>query len=91
MSNYDGGLRPPTPAGRRSAGLGGKGGARTHTHAVGVRAVSPRVSHVSARRSQLRPRSCRGVRDGAIWAFVVHRWFLTGQTYIKFPNFMSVR
>ena len=39
----DGAARVHTRAGRRSAGLGGKGGARAHAHAVGVRASGERA------------------------------------------------
>jgi len=54
-------------AGRRSAGLGSDGGARTHTHAGGVRAYG----------AVCVPRTKRGgVGGGAICSVVVHtRWF----------------
>lgn len=39
-----------------------------------------RVSRVSARRSQLRPRSCRGVRNGAICEAGGHRIFMGEST-----------
>jgi len=59
-------------AGRRSAGLGSDGGARTHAHAGGVRAYG--VVCV--------PKTKRGgVGNGAICSVVVHRWFLTGRRY----------
>ena len=49
----------------------------------GLEGACLRVSRVSARSSQLRPRSCRGVRDGAICARGGHRGFLMGRNYKK--------
>ena len=49
-----------------------------------------RVSRVSARRSQLRPRSCGGVKDGAICARGGHRGFLMGRKYKKAALFVFI-
>ena len=64
-------------AGRRSAGLGSDGGARTYTHAVGVRAYGV-VCVPQTKRG--------GVGDGAICSVVVHRWFLTGRRYENYES-----
>ena len=55
---------------RRSAGLGSDGGARTYTHAVGVRAYGV------VRAPQT---GCGDVGDGAICSVVGHWWFLRGE------------
>jgi len=63
----EGAARVLSRAGRRSAGLGSDGGARTHTHAVGVRAYGA-VCVPQTKRG--------GVGDGVICSVVVHtRWF----------------
>jgi len=63
-------------AGRRSAGLGSDGGARTYTHAVGVRAYG--VVCV--------PQTGRGdVGDGAICSAVVHTRLFDGAKVVFFP------
>ena len=66
----EGAARVLSRAGRRSAGLGSDGGARTYTHAVGVRAHGAVCAPQTKR---------GGVGDGAICSVVVHRWFLTGR------------
>jgi len=63
-------------AGRRSAGLGSDGGARTHTHAVGVRA------HGAVRVPQTR---CGDVGDGAICSVVAHTRLFDGAKVVFFP------
>ena len=70
----EGAARVLSRAGRRSAGLGSDGGARTYTHAVGVRAYGV-VCVPQTKRG--------GVGDGAICSVVVHRWFFTGRRYEK--------
>jgi len=72
----EGAARVLSRAGRRSAGLGSDGGARTYTHAVGVRAYG--VVCV--------PQTWRwDAGDGAICLVVVHtRWF-DGAKVVFFP------
>jgi hypothetical protein len=63
----EGAARVLSRAGRRSAGLGSDGGARTHTHAVGVRAYGAVCVPQTG---------CGDVGNGAICSVVVHtRWF----------------
>jgi len=70
-----GGVRVLSRAGRRSAGLGSDGGARTYTHAVGVRA------HGAVRV----PQTGRGdVGDGAICSAVVHTRLFDGAKVVFF-------
>ena len=67
-------------AGRRSAGLGSDGGARTYTHAVGVWA------HGTVRV----PQTGRGdVGDGAICSVVVHTRLFDGAKVVFF--FVAIR
>ena len=69
MGNADDGKRAFSRAGRRSAGLGSDGGARTYTHAVGVRAYGV-VCVPQTKRG--------GVGDGAICSVVVHTRLFDG-------------
>ncbi len=65
----EGAARVLSRAGRRSAGLGSDGGARTHAHAVGVRAHG----------AVCVPQTGRGdVGDGAICSVVVHTRLFDG-------------
>ena len=70
----EGAARVLSRAGRRSAGLGSDGGARTYTHTVGVRA------HGAVCVPQT---GCGDAAEGAICSAVDHRWFLTGRRYEK--------
>ena len=72
----EGAARVLSRAGRRSAGLGSDGGARTHTHAVGVRA------HGAVRVPQTKR---GGVGDGAICSVVVHMRLFDGAKVVFFP------
>ena len=62
-------------AGRRSAGLGSKGGTQAHTHAVGVRAYGAVCVPQTG---------CGDVGDGAIWTVVGHRRCFDGAKIRKF-------
>ena len=74
-------------AGRRSAGLGSKGGTRTHTHAVGVRA------HGAVRVPQT---GCGDVAEEIIWAVVGHWLFFDGakirktRSIVLWERFMDI-
>ena len=67
-------------AGRRSAGLGSDGGARTYTHAVGVRAYGV-VCVPQTKRG--------GVGDGAICSVVDHTRLFDGAKVVFF--FVAIR
>ena len=69
------GTQPLAHAGRRSAGLGSDGGARTHAHAVGVRAHGAVCVPQMGR---------RGVRDGAICGGGGHKGCLVGGASVVF-------
>ena len=75
----EGAARVLSRAGRRSAGLGSDGGARTHTHAVGVRAHG----------AVCVPQTKRGdVGDGAICSVVVHTRLFDGAKVVFFFFFI---
>ena len=71
----EGAARVLSRAGRRSAGLGSDGGARTHTHAVGVRAYGV-VCVPQTKRG--------GVGDGAICSVVAHTRLFDGAKVVFF-------
>ena len=76
----EGAARVLSRAGRRSAGLGSDGGARTHTHAVGVRA------HGAVCVPQT---GCGDAADGAICSVVVHTRLFDGAKVVFF--FVAIR
>jgi len=70
-----GGVRVLSRAGRRSAGLGSDGGARTHTHAGGMRAYGA-VCVPQTR--------CGDAAKGAICSVVVHTRLFDGAKVVFF-------
>ena len=71
----EGAARVLARAGRRSAGLGSDGGARTHTHAGGVRA------HGAVRVPQT---GCGDVGNGVICSVLVHTRLFDGAKVVFF-------
>ena len=71
----EGAARVLSRAGRRSAGLGSDGGARTHTHAVGVRA------HGAVCVPQT---GCGDVGNGVICSVLVHTRLFDGAKVVFF-------
>ena len=71
----EGAARVLSRAGRRSAGIGSKGDARTNAHAVGVRAYGAvRVPQTG----------CGDVGNGAICSVVVHTRLFDGAKVVFF-------